>query len=53
MKEWDKTPEKQLSEEETEKEFIEMTVKMIQDPKKEWRHRAKKIQEMFNKYLEI
>ena len=33
-KEWDKTLGKQLSEEETEKEFIEMTVKMIQDLKK-------------------
>ena len=56
MKEQDKTPEEQLSEVEIgnlpEKEFIVMTVKMIQDLRKRMEAQIKKIQEMFNKGLE-
>ena len=56
MKEQDKTPEEQLSEVEIgnlpEKEFIVMTVKMIQDLRKRMEAQIKKMQEMFNKDLE-
>ena len=56
MKEWAKTPEKQLNEVETgnllEKEFRIMRVKMIQDLSKRMEAKIKKMQEMFNKDLE-
>ena len=56
MKEQDKTPEKQLNEEEIgnvpEKEFRIITVKMIQDLGKRMEAKIEKMQEMFNKDLE-
>ena len=56
MKEQDKTPEKQLNEEEIgtlpEKEFRIMIVKMIQDLRKRMEAKIEKIQEMFNNDLE-
>ena len=55
MKEQDKTPEKQLNEEEIgnllEKEF-RMIVKMIQDLEKIMEAKVEKMKEMFNKDLE-
>ena len=57
MKEQDKTPEKQLNEVEIgnipEKEFSIMIVKMIQDLGKRMEAKIEKMQEMFNKDLEI
>ena len=56
MKEQDKTLEKQLNEVEIgnlpEKEFRITIVKMIQDLGKRMEAKIKKMQEMFNKYLE-
>ena len=56
MKEWAKTPEKQLNEVEIgnlpEKEFRIMTVKMIQDLGKRMEAKTEKMQEMINKDLE-
>ena len=56
MKEWDKTPEKQLNEVEIgnlpEKEFRIMIVKMIQELRKRMEAKIEKMQEMFNKELE-
>ena len=56
MKEQEKTPEKQLNEEEIgnlpEKEFRIMIVKMIQDIGKRMEAKIEKMQEMFNKDLE-
>ena len=56
MNEQDKTPEKQLNEEEIgnfpEKEFRIMIVKMIQDLGKRMEAKIEKMQEMFNKDLE-
>ena len=56
MKEQDKTPEKQLNEEEIgnlpEKVFRIMIVKMIQDLGKRMEAKIEKMQEMFNKVLE-
>ena len=56
MKEQDKTPEKQLNEEEIgnlpEKEFRVMIVKMIQNLGNRMEVRIEKIQEIFNKDLE-
>ena len=56
VKEQDKTPEKQLNEEEIgnlpEKEFRVMIVKMIQDLRKRMEAKFEKMQEMFNKDLE-
>ena len=56
MKEQDKTPEKQINEEEIgnlpEKECRIMTVKMIQDFRKRMEAKMEKMQEMFNKDLE-
>ena len=56
MKEQDKTPEKQLNEEEIgnlpEKEFRIMIVKMIQDLGKRMEAKIEKMQEMLNKDLE-
>ena len=56
MKEQDKTPEKQLNEEERgklpEKEFRIMIVKMIQDLGIRMEAKIEKMQEMFNKDLE-
>ena len=56
MKEQDKTPEKQLNEEEIgnlpEKVFRIMIVKMIQDLGKRMEAKIEKMQEMFNKDLE-
>ena len=57
MKKQDKTPEKQLNEVEIgnlpEKEFRIMIVKMIQDRGKRMETNIKKMQEMFNKDLEL
>ena len=57
VKEQDKTPEKQLSEVEIgnlpEKEFTIMIVKMIQDLGKRMEAKIEKMQEMFNKNLEL
>ena len=56
MKEWDKTPEKQLNEVETgnipDKGFRIMIVKMIQDLAKRMRAKIEKMQEMINKDVE-
>ena len=56
MKEQNKTLEKQLNEMEIgnlpEKEFRITIVKMIQDLGKRMEAKIKKMQEMFNKYLE-
>ena len=53
MKEWDKTPERQLNEVQIgnlpEKEFRKMIVKMIQDLGKRMQAKIEKMQEMFNK----
>ena len=55
-KEQDKTPEKQLNEVDIgnlpEKEFRIVIVTMIQDFGKRMESKIKKMQEMFNKYLE-
>ena len=57
MKEQDKTPQEQLSEVEIGnlpiKEFRVMRVKMIQDLGKRTEAQIQKIQEMFNKDLEV
>ena len=57
MKEQDKTPEKQLNEVEIgnlpEKEFRIMIVKVIQDLRKRMEAKIKKMQEMFNKDVEV
>ena len=57
MKEQDKTPEKQLNEMEIgnlpEKELRIMIVKMIQDLGKRMEAKIEKMQEMFNKDLEL
>ena len=56
MKGQDKIPEKQLNEVEIgnfpEKEFIIMTVKMIQDLRKRMEAKTEKMQEMFTKDLQ-
>ena len=55
MKEQDKNPEKQLSEEIgnfPKKEFRIMIMKMIQDLRKRMEAKIEKMQEMFNKDLE-
>ena len=57
MKEQHKNPQEKLNKEQignlTEKEFREMIVKMIQDLRKRMEAQTEKLQETFNKELEV